>query len=124
MALAINNTGQIVGWSGTSTGAVHGFFWSSNIGMTDLVALSGWPNANASAVNDIGDVVGLVYDGLGHDLAVRWSRDHSSVVDLNTLMPAFSGWTLTSALGVNNTGQIVGHGTHNGQERAFLLTPQ
>src|SRR6185503_7829555 len=39
------------------------------------------------------------------------------------LIPQDSGWTLISARGINNQGQIVGFGTHNGQTRAFLLTP-
>lgn len=35
-----------------------------------------------------------------------------------------SGWMLTGVTGVNSAGQITGTGTHNGQTRGFLLTPQ
>jgi probable HAF family extracellular repeat protein len=44
--------------------------------------------------------------------------------DLNNLLPPNSGWELTQALGINDKGQIVGYGTHDGQIRAFLLTPR
>lgn len=44
--------------------------------------------------------------------------------DLNKLIPPGSGWVLVEADGVNDSGQIVGMGMHNGQEHAFLLTPQ
>jgi probable HAF family extracellular repeat protein len=43
--------------------------------------------------------------------------------DLNDLIPPGSGLTLRSASAINNAGQIVGYGAHNGQFRAFLLTP-
>jgi hypothetical protein len=34
-----------------------------------------------------------------------------------------SSWTLLVASGINNRGQIDGWGIHNGNYRAFLLTP-
>jgi hypothetical protein len=34
-----------------------------------------------------------------------------------------AGWTNISASAINNLGQIVGTGIHNGQSRAFLMTP-
>jgi probable HAF family extracellular repeat protein len=40
------------------------------------------------------------------------------------MIPAGSGWVLIEAQGINASGQIVGMGTHNGQEHAYLLTPQ
>ena len=45
------------------------------------------------------------------------------MVDLNTRIPSDSGWVLQSAADINGSGHIVGAGTHNGQTRAFLLTP-
>ena len=122
-AYAMNNAGQVVGYSFTSTGSIHGFLWSSATGMIDLVPLAGWPYAAGSAINDLGYVVGYVYDGSGNNRAVRWNLDHS-VADLNALIPAGSGWVLMSGLGINDAGKIVGYGTHNGQPRAFVLTPQ
>jgi hypothetical protein len=43
--------------------------------------------------------------------------------DLNNLIAPGSGWLLGAAYAINDRGQIVGVGTHNGQDRAFLLTP-
>jgi probable HAF family extracellular repeat protein len=40
------------------------------------------------------------------------------------MIPAGSGWVLIEARGINAAGQITGMGMHNGQEHAFLLTPQ
>jgi len=45
------------------------------------------------------------------------------MVDLNDRIPSDSGWVLVDARDINNEGQIVGNGVHNGQRRAFLLTP-
>jgi hypothetical protein len=41
------------------------------------------------------------------------------------LPPPFGtlAWTLLQAGGINNRGQIDGFGVHNGNYRAFLLTP-
>jgi probable HAF family extracellular repeat protein len=44
--------------------------------------------------------------------------------DLNALIPANSGWEPLNAVAINLAGQIVGVGTVNGQQHAFLLTPQ
>lgn len=43
--------------------------------------------------------------------------------ELNNLVPANTGWVLNGATDINDAGQIVGNGKHNGQDRAFLLTP-
>jgi hypothetical protein len=45
------------------------------------------------------------------------------MTDLNDSIPAASGWLLNDAQAQNARGQIVGDGIHNGQPRAFLLTP-
>lgn len=43
--------------------------------------------------------------------------------DLNGLLAKDSGWNLQDARAINGRGQIIGYGEHDGQERAFLLTP-
>jgi hypothetical protein len=50
-----------------------------------------------------------------------WEK--GEMIDLQTRIPADSGWTLLAALGINERGQISGFGIHDGQYRAFLLTP-
>jgi probable HAF family extracellular repeat protein len=107
-ATAINNNGQVVGWAGTSTGASHAFLWSNGT-MTDL-GFSWVP----SAINDSDVIVGsnMIYS-------------NGTSQNLNTLVPPGSGFTLDNATGINDNGQIVVDGRNSqGQEHAFLLTPQ
>ena len=44
-----------------------------------------------------------------------------TVTDLEPVSGA--GWNISTASAINNLGQIVGLGVHNGQNRAYLLTP-
>ena len=66
-ALAINNIGQIVGFSLDAGGTLHPFLWQSGT-MTDLNTLlppnSGWVLQSASLINDASQVVGMgTYQG-------------------------------------------------------------
>jgi probable HAF family extracellular repeat protein len=93
---------------------------------TDRVYLSlgdlGGYVSEATAINDNGDVVGtsLTPEGYWHAFLFQ---DGVGLVDLNTQLPPESGWEVASANGINNRGQIVGTGSHNGEARAFRLTP-
>jgi probable HAF family extracellular repeat protein/autotransporter-associated beta strand protein len=62
----------------------------------------------------------LVAGGANHAFV---SYSGGAAADLNDLIPAGSGWILNFARGINNAGQIVGFGTSNGEQHAFLLTP-
>ena len=42
---------------------------------------------------------------------------------LLSLLPVSSGWSNLNATGINDSGQIVGQGTFDGQQVAFLMTP-
>jgi probable HAF family extracellular repeat protein len=93
-AFAINNSGQIVGTSGTQqTG--RAFIWEKGT-MSALPGLGGQDDF-AWDINERGQVV-------GHSGAqpVMWER--GTVIPLETLPPLTSG----RALGINNSGQIVG----------------
>jgi probable HAF family extracellular repeat protein len=105
---AINNLGQVVGTSNTSTGAEDGFLFSNGT-MTDLG--SGFSPA---AVNDSGVIVGgqFVYS-------------NGTLQNLNTLIPAGSGYQIQNATGINDNGQIVANADDiaTGQTHALLLNP-
>ena len=107
-ATALNNNGQVVGTSATSTGAEEGFLLSNGT-MTDLGG-----NFSPAAVNDGGVIVGgqFVYS-------------NGTLQNLNTLIPAGSGYQIRNATGINDNGQIVANAddTATGQNHALLLTP-
>jgi probable HAF family extracellular repeat protein len=105
---AINNLGQVVGTSKTSTGAFDGFLWNNGT-MTDL-----GNSFTPAAINDSGVIVGgqLVYTG-------------GTLQNLNNLIPAGSPYQIQLATGINDNGQIVANAveTATGQNRGLLLTP-
>ena len=57
----INDRGQVVGSSGNFSG-VNAFVWDAASGMADLNALidplAGWTLFHATAINDLGQIVG------------------------------------------------------------------
>ncbi|MFB2980330.1 PEP-CTERM sorting domain-containing protein [Microseira sp. BLCC-F43] len=119
-AYAINNLGQVVGQSNIANGQNHAFLWEKSSGMTDLGTL-GDNGINPIDINNLGQVIGYSYITSGQNRPFFWEKS-SGISDLNDLVSA-PGWTLNSVVDINNAGQIVGRGFYNGQQRAFLLTP-
>lgn len=74
-AHAINEIGQVVGWSYTATNEVHAFLWTSKSGIKDLGTLPGAAVQESVAynINNRGQVVGyaVAEDGTRH--AVIWT---------------------------------------------------
>lgn len=115
IASLINERGQVVGWSYTSSNpsdicaSVYGFplstgsfVWQDGRGMTDLGGLGGSCTI-ATGLNDQGQVVGQSWatgDLTGH--AFRWEQT-TGLVDLGTL-----GGDFSSATAINNAGEAVG----------------
>ena len=54
----INNRGQVVGSSVTTTGRSHAFIWTPGVVIRDLGVLPGHTQSVATAINDVGWVVG------------------------------------------------------------------
>ncbi len=113
-AHAVNNAGQVVGYSYTAQGELLPFLYSGGT----MTALAGEGFGEAFDINERGWVVGsynldafLWRDGVRHDL--------------NTLIaPDQAGrWSLLSAQGINEGGQIVGYGLFHGYLRGFVATP-
>ena len=46
---------------------------------------------------------------------------NSTIIDLNSLLPANSGWVLTSAKTISSNGVVSGVGRFNGQVTYFQL---
>jgi probable HAF family extracellular repeat protein len=114
-AALINNRGQVVGWSYTSSehsdicAAVYGlplstgsFVWDRQKGMVNLGSLGGTCTV-AMGLNDRGQIVGQSWsagDATGH--AFYWDRAHG-MLDLRTL-----GGDFASASVINDAGDAVG----------------
>jgi probable HAF family extracellular repeat protein len=120
-ARAISDSGLIVGTSTTPNNSVHAFLWQDGV-MTDLGSLTDYASWGYG-VNNAAQVVGQYSDGVfGHPYL--WDATNG-MRDLNSLLEPASGagWTLYTVNDINNVGQIVGQGRHNGEVRAFVLTP-
>jgi probable HAF family extracellular repeat protein len=101
-ANAINNSGQIVGWSSTSTYQSHATVWSGTT-QTILGGLPGDTKSEAHAINDAGVVVGYSEKSNETTRATVW--DQRGATALKNL-----GGSLTStATSISNSGQIAGY---------------
>ena len=118
-AVAINDVGQIVGSSMTSSSATHAVLWSSEGSIQDLGTLGG-TNSAAIDINDAGLVIGssqIAGDAATHFFL--WSAV-TGMVDLNTLI----GVPLESIVEINDENQMIGtYETPGGETHAFLYTP-
>jgi probable HAF family extracellular repeat protein len=100
-ANAINNSGQVVGYSyiaGTS-GDRHAFLYSGGT-MTDLGTLGG-RSSSAEGINDMGQVTGQAQDLTKTLKAFLYSG--SGMINLGTL------GSFSQGIGINNAGQVVGN---------------
>lgn len=116
-AVAINNAGQIVGFSPSVTGAGHAVLWSSAGVIQDLGTLGG-TTSEAVDINASGQVIGksLIADASTHYFL--WSSG-TGMQDLNTMLGPVTG-----VVEINDAGQIIGTYTAaGGASHAFLYTP-
>jgi len=120
---AINDRGEVAGFSDMPDGTVHSFLWTKGTGMQDLGALGGDVLGDPAGINNNTQVVGGSCDSSGNCRAFLWQNNVLS--DLNSLIPADSPLYLVYALGINDVGEIVGFAveTSTGDVHAYLATP-
>ncbi|OLB64417.1 MAG: hypothetical protein AUI10_11185 [Actinobacteria bacterium 13_2_20CM_2_72_6] len=111
VATAVNNAGQVVGYSNPTPSTTHAFRWTNGV-LADLGTNPGGGYSRANAVNDAGRVAGTADrspGGFGYP--VRWSAN-GVITDL--------GGPVTNALGAGNgidpAGQVVGGQRPNDSE--------
>ena len=104
-AYAINNLGQVVGYSAPVQGPEagrRGFLWDNGT-MVDLGTLGG-DHSEAYGINDLGQVVGRSSTPVGENHGHAFIWQDNSMRDLGTL----GGWW-SEAYGINNGGLVVGY---------------
>ena len=115
-AVGINSHNEVTGtsWGQTSTG----FVWTERKGMQVLPNLVYRGESNASAINDLGVVVGWSLTSTRSTHAVLWTPS-GAIRDVGSL-----GGTFGAATGINNLNQVVGSSTTSyDQMRAFIWLP-
>jgi probable HAF family extracellular repeat protein len=118
-ALALNDAGDIVGFSPVSGTSSHAVRWSASGQIVDLGTLGG-SRSQAVDINNAGQIIGMSrVSGDGSSHAFLWSTANG-MQDLNTLL----GATITDVVEINDAGQIVGtYTTPGGHSHAFRYTP-
>ncbi len=119
-AYDINDFNEVVGVADTAAGEPHAFRFTVNaaggvVDRHDLGVLGGG-YSYALGVNNLGHVVGT-------SASRAFLYRNNVLTDLNQKVPPGTDWRLDVAWSVNDHGQIAGSGLHNGQPRAFLMSP-
>src|SRR5439155_3826482 len=113
-ATSINQGGQVTGWAAPPDDSTPNHAWLYDGVMRDV---GGDLDGYGGGVNNQGQVV-------GHADLVAFIYSDGALRDLNSLLPAGANWLLFDAEAINDGGAIVGSGFGpNGEDRAFLLTP-
>jgi probable HAF family extracellular repeat protein len=128
VAYGVNGRGTICGAAMSSrlSNALQAVIWTGDrtVELGSLITMS---FSSATAINDVGQVVGWSYPTVSPELqagrAVIWDIVQG-MQDLNDLIGRGTGWLLHKATGINNDGEIVGCGSYEGKQQSFLLTPE
>ena len=112
---AINNRGEVVGYSSTPYGTTHAFIWSAAEGIRDLGDLAGGTDkSEARDINENGQIVGYGSAATGLH-AVLWNLQ--IMQDLGDLA---GGLDTSDAYAINDNGVVAGKGNTDEGTRPFL----
>ena len=94
----------------------------ANYSVVELPRLPGDQGAQATDINDMGQIVGWSIGDMGPQTAVVWNIDQAGTVTIQSL-GLLPGGTGSFASGINNLGQIVGFADSTlGNRRPFIWT--
>lgn len=123
-ATSINDHGQIVGYSGTLSGADPGdiyprsaFLYEGGV-LRNLGGLLPGYSSIATDINNLGQIVGSAAVG---DDAHAFLYEDGKMIDLNTLIDPASGWTISGAAAINDLQQIAASACKAGVCQAVRL---
>ena len=119
----INDSGQVVGGSSTSTSSsLTAFVSDAGGGKLHSLGTLGGSTSTALGINDAGTVVG--YSSLASGSTTHaFIEQNGAMLDLNSLVSNLKGATVEEATAIDANGDIVGYGlTSTGATHAFLLT--
>ena len=127
-AAGISPNGRYIVGDGERNGVLIAYRLDTVSGNLDEVS-PGWPgDAYGNAVNDNGDVVGMVHPDAANQIQAGFVyTDQIGFKKLNDIIGPTSGWDLQAANALNSKGEIVGWGRFQNEYRAFRLhvvTPQ
>ena len=112
-ASAINDSGQVVGYSNLAGDQNNRAFLYKDGKMTDLGTLGG-TSSEAKGINISGQVVGWSDNSSGQRRGFLYDSANG-MKDLNDSIPADLGWSIYEAAGINTDGQIVASSWGNTQ---------
>jgi len=103
-AIAINDSGEVVGESSLANGTIHAFRWSATGGMQDMGSPQGGGSL-ATAINAKGEVAGLTYAANGSTVHAFFWSPSTGALDVGTT----NGYTLSYEFTLNDNGEVVGY---------------
>lgn len=119
----INNAGQVIGTL-VRNGQQQAFITYRYSTRLFMLGRPGDGNV-PTGINSFGQIVGTKnFNGVKHGyVTTPWHIQRT--INLNALKEVQrDAWTKLEPVAINDRGQIAGTGTLNGEDRAFLLTPQ
>jgi probable HAF family extracellular repeat protein len=120
-AYAINNSGQITGYSTAADLTQHAFLYSGGV-MSDLGTIPPYYTCGVS-INSSGDIAGNITTYVGGQVGV-FLYSGGVMTNLASLLGSSgAGWSQLTACQMSDDGWIVGYGNINGATHGFVARP-